>query len=267
MKRKKIIDEICLFLEKENDMNNGYFCIYGSYATDSQNDLSDIDILYISKSIEEPTRIGTLYNKIKVTIYKVSENHLLQVSRGKYGGYFCGKMFNPHIAFPDNEKNTNFIDSCVAIFFSNILKESLCKLNRVYSEDEILKSMINLYMELYPEYFAYVMRLMKIDDFNSIWDLWKKRIVSSLLIKNVIKQINDKFCFNKNVTSAKFDKLKINYISRFWVFGSVSHNSNLNFYDFYVSKNTNYIIENNFLRKRCEKFLGINYTLLDEDLS
>lgn len=265
MKRQKIIDEICLFLKNEESMDDGYYCIYGSYATCSQNDFSDIDILYISNSIEKPIRVGTSYNEIKITVYKVSEKHLLQDAKGKYGGFFCGKMFNPHVVFPTNKRNETFIDNCVAKFFSSILKEPYFKLNKGYNEDEILKNMINLYIELYPEYFAYVMRLVNIANFNNIWKLWRKKIISSLLENKLLKQESDKFYFNKNISLKKFNKLKINYISRFWIFGAISHNSNLDFYDFYVNKNLDYIIKNKNLREKCEKFLDTVYTLIVED--
>lgn len=265
MNNQKIINDICLFLKNEKNMNDGYFCIYGSYATCSQNENSDIDILYVSNSIKTPKRISSLYKKIKITVYKLSEDHLLQDAKGKYGGFFCGKMFNPHIIFPYSRRNNIFIDNCVTTFFSRLLDESSFKLDNEYDEDEVLKKLINVYMELYPEYFAYIMRLVNINNFNSIWETWRKRTIFSLLMNNILAKKDDKFYFKKNIPVAKFNKLKISYVSRFWIFGAISHSSNLDFYDFYVNKNVDYITKNKILWKKCEDFLDRFYTLVKED--
>lgn len=264
MKNKMIISDICEYLKKYHNMHDGYFCIYGSYATNSQNETSDIDILYVSNSIQTPFRIGTKYKDVKITVYEISEQILINDSNGKYGGFFCGKMFNPHLVFPYKQSTSDFIDNCVSKFFSKILSEDLCLKNVEFSDDDILKICIKLYMKLYPEYFAYIMRLINISNFEDIWHNWKNKIINSLIKNNIILEREKKYLFFKNIDKERIDKLKISYISRFWIFGAISHDCDHSFYDFYVKKNTKYMSKNIELKIKSEKFLDYNYIFLKE---
>lgn len=252
------LDKIINYLKNKCNLNKGFFCIYGSYATDSQNNNSDIDILYIDKETVQPLREGHIYNGIDITVYKISENILCDDSHGKYGGFFCGKLFNPHLIFGGDKDSQLFIDQCICIFFSNLLSNSFCDLNEKYTADDILKKCIIIYCCLYPEYLAYLMRLKKTNNFNIIWNKWKKWLVSIFLKNNIIySQISSKYNYCKVIDNQLFERKKIDYISRFWSFGAISHN-NISFYDYYKSKNLNYILNDIPLFKKTCAFLGLS---------
>ena len=259
------INEILKYLEEKYKLGSGFFCIYGSYATKTQKKESDIDLLFVHDTLEKKVnRTSEKYNETFISFYEISTKDLYEDSLGKYGGFFCGKIFNPKIIVEDNIHSREIIQDCIVRYFSYLLNNNICVKNKKYTDDEVLKNSIKCYIDLFPEYFAYIMRLYNSKNFAIIWNNWKKEHLESLIKGNIIKNSNRGYYYIKTIKMEKYNKIKIDYISRFWSYGSISHNSNIEFYDFYKTKNVKYIINNLDLKKRVENFLGVNYYIGDE---
>ena len=253
------------YLKTKYNLYNGFFCVYGSYATDSQTNKSDVDLLYIHITSESKLcRYSELYNKINISFYQLSLKDLIDDSNGLYGGFFCGKLFNPHIIIENTDKNLKIVQKYIACFFSKLLNKKFYFLNRAYTSDEILKNSINLYIDLYNEYFAYIMRLVNLENFENIWKKWKKQHISLLMNEKVIKKIGNKYYYTDLCEENEYIMKRTDYISRFWIYGAVSHNSDIKFYDFYKIKNQRYIKNNEKAKINTEKFLNYNYFFIKE---
>ena len=200
------------YLKEKYNLNNGFFCIYGSYATNTQNKNSDIDLLYIHRTdTSKLKRTSELFENIPISFYELSVKDLCDDAKGKYGGFFCGKIFNPSIFIDNTNQDNLIIQNCIATYFANLINENYYKSNKKYSSDEILKNSICSYIDLYPEYFSYIVRLMKNNTFNSIWNSWKKTFIDILVNENIIKKSGNSYSyqniFSKNHNPERKKKL------------------------------------------------------------
>ena len=252
--------DVFKYLKNKYKLKNGFFCIYGSYATGTQHDKSDIDLLFIHRTEKSKLkRTSEKFNDISISFYEISLKDLKDDANGKYGGFFCGKMFNPHKLFDCTADDEQIISKSISVFFSNIFGEKHCKFKYDYTPDEILKNSIRIYFDLYPEFYAYIMRLMNSSNFKLIWNEWVKYYINILLDNNIIKKTENGYSYVNLVSVEKFEIIKRDYISRFWIYGAVSHNSNTDFYDFYKNKNKDYIISHEKLRIETSLFLATTY--------
>ena len=250
------------YLKEKYNLIDGFFCIYGSYATNTQNKHSDIDLLYIHRTdISKLKRTSESFEKIPISFYELSVKDLCDDAKGKYGGFFCGKIFNPSLFIDNTDEDNLIIQKSIATFFANLINENDYKLNKDYSSDEVLKNSIRSYIDLYPEYFSYIVRLMKNSTFDSIWNCWKENYINALVSENIIKRCGNSYRYQYIFSKDDYERTKIDYISRFWIYGAISHNSNLDFYDYYKTKNRDYIIENIEFKEKVELFLGITYKI------
>lgn len=256
------LKNVIQYLKDKYSLSNGFFCIYGSYATNTQNNNSDIDLLFIHRTnCSNLKRTSEKYNNIPISFYELSVKDLNDDANGKYGGFFCGKIFNPSIFVDSINEDENIIQKTIATYFGNLVNEKHCSLDKKYTADEILKNSICSYIELYPEYFSYILRLLENDNFINIWNKWKNEFTNILIHENIINKNNNKYIYNKVCSDEKFNRIKVDYISRFWIYGAISHNSDVGFYDYYKNKNMKYIVTHKKCQKKGEEFLKIKYTM------
>ena len=65
------------YLKEKYNLINGFFCIYGSYATNTQNKNSDIDLLYIHRTdTSKLKRTSELFENIPISFYELSVKDL-----------------------------------------------------------------------------------------------------------------------------------------------------------------------------------------------
>lgn len=43
------LSNVVKYLKEKYNLTDGFFCVYGSYATNTQNNDSDIDLLYVHR--------------------------------------------------------------------------------------------------------------------------------------------------------------------------------------------------------------------------
>lgn len=258
-----ILNNAVNYLIEKYKLDNGFFCIYGSYATNTQTVKSDIDMLYIHRTnISKLKRTSEMYENIPISFYELSFKDLDDDANGKYGGFFCGKIFNPNVFIKNTNDDIIIVQKAVAEYFSHLINENNCIIGKQYTSDDILKNSICAYISLYPEYFSYILRLMKNHKFPIIWKQWKKVYIENLINENIIVKLeNNNYIYNKVYSKNEFEKIKIDYISRFWIYGAISHDSDINFYDYYKNKNKEYILNNKDLKEKAENFLKLQYII------
>ena len=232
--------------------------LYGSYAIHEETKNSDIDLLCINEKCEKPYRIGMKYENIEITIYVLSLFDLIEDSYGKYGGFFCGKLLNPSVLITCNSKIKKVMQTCKGNFVGKLMSSYFSNCIEMTDEDIIIIA-LKIYLKLYPDYFAYIMRIVKASHFEEIWSVWKKDIIDSLLQTNrIISLYDNKYQLQIVSNNEKFESLLIDYVSRFWSFGAVSHDGDIYFYDYYKKKNRAYIANNLPYVKKTYKLLKTN---------
>jgi hypothetical protein len=250
-KIETIIKQVFINL-KINIEDNAMIACYGSLATNTMNDFSDIDLLYIHNQKEGPRRLSAALHETSVTVYAISRDDFFQDGHNKFGGFFCVKLFNPCVIFPDNKGNRHLIRGAIGEFFGAYAAE-LASLEsvRIFKREQLLKHVIKSYFAICPGYASYFLRYYMLDNFTEIWKLMSEEVEKSFLQVNVVKE-HSPGMYQYAIVDRSVQERKVLSIARFWAFGVSSHNNDYNFPDKYFFKSKEYIEKNQLQEKYYE---------------
>ena len=171
---------------KSNDESfskSDVWLVVGSYITNTNTPKSDLDVIRIKDTLEndKPTRTKKLVNHILVSYTVVSKNFFIDDSTsGKYGGYFSGKVLNPHILLGTNIDLKRVIRKSSALLTGDLVCYIASKSKSEYhSKDSLLAITILAYAAFNPEYVYYLFRFYLSEEFELLWDTWSNQIYES----------------------------------------------------------------------------------------
>ena len=107
-KNTSIIEEVIKTLSNKIGFSNPkeiLWLVFGSYVINMNTSESDMDIIGIHESFMNKKRYGFSHNNIPIHFNTINIGDLKDDGEGRlYGGYFTGKIINPHIFLYGNSK-------------------------------------------------------------------------------------------------------------------------------------------------------------------
>ena len=92
------------------------------------------------------------------------------------------------------------------------------------------------YLDIFPHYDAYLLKLFITKNFKNIWKHVSSEICLALVLSNSIeKKGNNKYSFHKTET-INYEKEKTKIVTRFWLLASKLHGDDIEFPDTYFAK-------------------------------
>lgn len=90
--------------------DGSFWVCYGSFVLNQQNTQSDLDLLCIHTLPNAVRRIQSSFEGYPVTIYSLNRNDFVSDGRQRTsGGYFSGKVLNPHVMFLTSQKDRDLV--------------------------------------------------------------------------------------------------------------------------------------------------------------
>lgn len=213
--------------------------VFGSYVINMNKAGSDIDIIGIHDSFVDKKRYTVFYNKIPIHFNAINIHDLKDDGENRlYGGYFTGKILNPHIFLYGNSE-TMHDAICNAGKFIGPLAGYISKISThvSFSESQITALVFVAYLSTDPSFDSYFLGYFISKEFLKIWEFLKKDVINMLIVSEEIKYINGKYIFLNSLSNYKdfhFERMKIS--ARHWSYGAICHNNDIKFQDFIFNK-------------------------------
>jgi len=234
-----------------------FWVCYGSFVLNQQTSDSDLDLLYIHDQTSSVRRIQSSFRGHQVTIYSISKNDFINDGELRmFGGYFAGKILNPHVVFQGSETDRSLIldtaSKYIAPFAEGMyLQQKRKEVNRFNMVADSV--MARLY--ICPWYHSYFLRYYINPDFLRLWNRMEEVICSAFVKSGVIIQDGETFMYRHGTTVEDLHAEAIKVSARFWSLGNYLHNSRFDFSDYYIQKSEQFIVKNN-LEEKCLEMLA-----------
>jgi hypothetical protein len=240
----KFLHYLLLYLNEKFQNNEISWVFYGSVATSTMNENSDIDVFMINDASNCPTRLSDEFMNYPITIYSVSmRDIILDGEEKKYGGFFICKLLCGYIIFGSNKLKLKIeIQRLLGEYFKDCIGSISIKKNNI-NPDNILADCFKTYLDFFPHFDKYILKLYTSNNFGKIWQDLKLEIFNSLLLVNAISLDSYGNVAYKQTHYEEYNKLKTKVIARFWVFASLLHND-IEFPDYYFSNCERFIKDN-----------------------
>lgn len=231
-----------LSLEKQFEHGDQYFWVcYGSFVLNMQNEKSDLDLLYVHDRNTPIARIQAEFEGHPVTLYTLNRVDFLEDGdKKKYGGYFSGKILNPHIVISEDDEDSHLAlkvaGEFIADFAAAIGKQ---RQNKVSSSTNLVADTILARFLICPWYANYFMRYYTHTDFAKLWKKMEETIPAALVNTGKVSIHKNGFAYVNIPSSEDFHSELIKSVARFWSIGSYLHNSP-RFLDIYIHKSRQY---------------------------
>lgn len=244
----RTLDKALPALTREVDVERGdkdYWICFGSFVLGQQTSKSDIDLLYVHHDLpHEPYRIQSSFEGRPVTIYSLSElDFKRDGSQRKYGGYFSGKVINPHVIYAKDSNKTKIIQQIAGEFIGSFAATigSRQKSN-IASASNITADCFLAFLHLCPWYQSYFMRYFTDSRFLKIWEVFQDSLTNSLLLANEITPISQGlFKYQRLLNQDEHHIETIKVVARFWALGACFHGASISFPDYYFEKSDQFL--------------------------
>lgn len=205
-----------------------YWVAYGSVVLNNISTESDIDLLYVSRDESiEPYRVQAYFEERPVTVYIVTSKVILDDGADyKYGGYFTGKLFSPHITIgldaSSEEQVYDFHAAQVGNYLANFIHNVPAK------PVDALKA----YLDFCPWYEAYLLKFFSAHIDRGVLATALAAHYAACLATVTDMPAQMTVLYDTNEVSLR----RIRATSRFWSYGAIEHGNNHMFADFYFDK-------------------------------
>ncbi|OGI76823.1 hypothetical protein A3C57_00350 [Candidatus Nomurabacteria bacterium RIFCSPHIGHO2_02_FULL_33_12] len=237
-----IIEEVIKILSNETRVLNPkeiLWLVFGSYVINTNTTESDIDIIGIHKSFINKKRYVFNHKNIPIHFNAINMDDLKDDGESRlYGGYFTGKIINPHIFLYGNSKEIN--DSIYnAGKFIGPLAGYISKISTdtSFSQSQITAFVFIAYLSTDPSFDSYFLNYFISQEFEKIWECLQKNTVKMLIISGSIQRVDNKYIFTDSFFSYKdfhFERMKIS--ARHWSYGVICHDNDIKFPDTMFTK-------------------------------
>lgn len=235
---KKAIAYISDKLEFDN-FKQALWLVFGSYVINMNRPGSDIDIIAIDDTFKENKRFSYNFKNIPIHFTGINMNTLKDDGKGRlYGGYFSGKVINPHIFLYGDEKRKNialyhagkFI-APLAGFLAGLTKSKL------FSTSQITSLVFIAYLSTDPSFDSYFLNYFTSPNFKNIWIALCESTIDMLKISGSVTASKGKNIFTEKYTEYKsFHKERMKISARHWSYGAVCHGGDYKFQDTIFTK-------------------------------
>lgn len=205
--------------------------LVGSYVNNSQRSDSDIDLILTRDTFsgEKPTREKAPYKDIPVSVSIVDKTIFKEDGKQLYGGYFTGKVLNPHHFFSDNPEIQSFVKEMAGNFIGDdaaFLGKEKRGNNAHFSEVELAAQSLLAYLAIDPEYDSYLLSYFVRENFDLVWEFLVQSITESLVLAKKVEKNNGAYKYTGGYTTYReYNKARMKSAARRWGFGVYAHNS------------------------------------------
>ena len=205
--------------------------LVGSYVINSQRSDSDIDLILTRDNFsdDQPTRKKAPYKGIPVSISMVNKTIFQEDGLQLYGGYFTGKVLNPHQFFGGSAKIRSFVRKMAGKFIGDdaaYLGKEKRGSNAHFSAEELAAQSLLAYLAIDPEYDSYLLSYFVTEHFDLIWQFLIESITESLLLSDKVVRNDGSYKYTGGYsTYREYTKARMKSAARRWGFGVYAHDS------------------------------------------
>lgn len=238
------------------ESDGGFWICYGSFVLNQQTPESDLDLLYIHNRLASVRRIQSSFEDHSVTAYSLSRNDFASDGeQGLFGGYFGGKVLNPHAVFFASQEDKDMVAKVGGTFIGPFAAAMAKKEEReTATRANLVADSVLARFHLCPWYQSYFLRYYILSVFPQLWERMKGAITSSFVKAQVVTQEGGSFRYCRTLSDEELHQKTIASVARFWALGSSLHGGMPDFPAFYMQKAEQYVRENH-LEARCEEMM------------
>jgi len=213
-----------------SDSPEDVWILTGSYAINTYTPQSDIDLILVHQRDEgsTPIRKKVPVEDIPVSISIVGRHIFKEDGNQQYGGYFAGKLLNPHHLFNGDPVLRNFIRSTAGSFigsFAGYLGTERQGSLR-HDANELTAHSLLSYSSICPEYNSYLLSYFTADNFDKIWNFLAESIPESLVISGKAVKNTEGYRYTEPYRDYnEFNKMRLQSLARRSGFGVYFHES------------------------------------------
>lgn len=252
----------CLADEVGVEEGDGSFWVcYGSFVLNQQTPESDLDLLCIHTKLTAVRRIQSSFEGHPVTIYSLNRNDFASDGDQKiFGGYFGGKILNPHVMFGTSQKDQDMMVDVGGAFIGPFASAMAKKQKRdVATGTNLAADSVLARFHLCPWYRSYFLRYYASPIFPKLWERMAEVITLSFLKAGMVAQSGTDFRYRYSLPDEELHENTLAAAARFWALGSCLHGCMPDFPAFYMQKAEQYVKDNN-LEDRLEELMRFLYT-------
>lgn len=241
-KNMSVIKEVIILLSNNigfSDPKEILWLVFGSYVINMNTTESDIDIIGIHDSFIDKKRYILSHNNIPVHFSSINMNDLKDDGENRlYGGYFTGKIINPHIFLYGNDKTIHNAIYSAGKFIGPLAGYiSKISTNTSFTRPQITALVFIAYLSTDPSFDSYFLNYFVSKEFEKIWEYLQEDTLNMLIISGDIKCIDGKYIFLNSFINYKdfhFERMKVS--ARHWSYGATCHDNDRKFQDVIFTK-------------------------------
>jgi hypothetical protein len=219
---------------------------YGSFVLNQQTPESDLDLLCIHTQPTAVRRIQSSFEDHPVTIYSLNRNDFASDGRqGTFGGYFAGKVLNPHVMFLASQKDKDVVMEVGGAFIGPFAAAMAEKQEGISATSENLAAdSVLARFHLCPWYRSYFLRYYISSSFQQLWVRMTETTTLSFLKAGIVTQSGNEFRYQHTPSEEELHESTLAAAARFWALGSSLHGGMPDFSAFYMQKAEQYVRDN-----------------------
>lgn len=248
----------CLANEAGVQEGDGSFWVcYGSFALNQQTSESDLDLLCVHTQQTPVHRIQSFFEGHPVTIYSLNRNDFTNDGdKRSFGGYFAGKVLNPHVVLMGSERDNDMIARVGGKFIGSFASAMAERKERsVATSTNLMADSVLAQFHICPWYQSYFLRYYISPNFPHLWKVMEDMITLFFSKAGIVTQDGKVFRYHSTPSVEELHEKTIDAVARFWALGSCLHNNMFDFPAFYMQKAMQYVKDNE-LESRLEEMMN-----------
>lgn len=231
------VKRVVLNASKKNGLtysNDDVWILTGSYAVNAQRPKSDIDLILVKDNMAHTKPVHNKFpcGSVTVSISIVNKKTFEEEGKQKYGGYFAGKIINPHCFLGKNRKLISFVKKMGGRFIGDYvayLGDISNNKDDCFTKEQVAAQTISAYMTNNPGYDSYFLSYFLQPNFDKIWRFLVESTTELLLLSEKIVPQGYGYKY-KGVFKdyPQFHEARTKAIARKFGFGVYFHDSNYN---------------------------------------
>lgn len=224
---------------KLNNFRQIPWIVFGSYVINMNTSGSDLDIIAVHDNFTDNKRSIYDYKDVPIHFTRINMNTLKDDGKERlYGGYFSGKIINPHIFLYGNNKLKKQALYHAGKFIAP-LAGYLSELtgSKSLTASQVTSLVFIAYLSTDPSFDSYFLNYFVSPDFRNIWKSLCKLTIQMLNISGSITGIKKRYTFAEKFPDYQtFHSERMKISARHWSYGAICHEGNHKFQDIIFTK-------------------------------